>query len=441
MYKRIGYIYIILSVAVHIALLLGLAVYPANHNRITWSPQLDSEQKFKVRLYETPEEKQKLTAKKEEPKKEEKKEAFLPEKKFLDFSDIPAGKEPEKAFVYGQASTRASNDFYKERAKRPQFSETVAALPKIKAGRFLMREPAPGLDARTMPEVSRPAKLQHLYRKEESRRGEEQSRELELKARVKEPGGPMEGPLKANVQQPLKRELLSKKNVYARYQPAPGEKGRIKEPRITREEHRDEISEKVREPRIIDRLAPGREAGPSKEILMDFMRKPEVSASRRLGAELDPAEMMKKELSDREEQIPDIPTDKLNKHASIKNSDKDASNGSDVKVISLDTQELKYVSYFWHVKQKITNLWDYPIEAQRLGMEGVVVIRMNLLRTGELEKVQLVRSSGYGILDEEARDAVVMAGPFHPFPEQIKDRKLIIEGYFRYMGNYWSPNQ
>jgi len=439
MYKRIGYIYIILSVAAHIALLLGLAVYPANHSRTAWNPRPDNEEKFKVRLYETPEEKQMLTAKKEEPKKEEKKEVFLPEKKFLDFSDIPAGKEPEKALVYGQASTEASNDFYKKRAKKPQYSETIAALPRAKVGRLLMREPAPALDARTTPQVSRPAKLQPLYRKEESRGGKEQSRELEPKLRVREPRPPLEGPLKADVQHPLKRELLRKENIYARYQPAPGEKGRVKEPRITREEPRDEMRGKVREPRMIDRLAPGREAGPGKKILMDFMRKPEVSASRRLGTELNPAEMMKKELSAREEQIPDIPTDKLSKHASIKNSDEDASNGSDVKVVSLDTQELKYVSYFWHVKQKITNLWAYPIEAQRMGMEGVVVIRMNLLRTGELEKVQLVRSSGYGILDSEARDAVVMAGPFHPFPEQIKDRKLIIEGYFRYMGNYWSP--
>ena len=120
MYNRIGYKYFLLSIVAHAAVLLGIAVYlPPAENRIDVS-LLDRKDKIKVKLYETP---------KEDPQLTVKKEVFLPEKKVLDFSEIPPGKKPEKAPVYGKVSREASTDQYEKKSDKVQHSETVAALP------------------------------------------------------------------------------------------------------------------------------------------------------------------------------------------------------------------------------------------------------------------------------------------------------------------------
>ncbi len=391
MYNRIGYKYFLLSIVAHAAILLGIAVYlPPAENRIDVS-RLDRKDKIKIKLYETP---------KEDPQLTVKKEVFLPEKKVLDFSDIPPGKKPEKAPVYGKVSREASTDQYENKSDKVQHSETVAALPK---SRRKMQQPAPSVDAGIRREFSLPVKILRPARQVRPSPGRES-------AEIKE------------------------KNLYARLQPS---EGKAKE---AKEEKSEEVKEKIREPRILVRETGIEDVLQKDKLFEAIIRKPEISASRGLGGDLGPMDRTDIELSlNKLEQAPDIITDNLGKHASIKNSAKNTSNADQVKVISLDTHELKYISYFHHIKQKIVNLWSYPSEARMLGIGGMVVIRMSLLDTGELERVQLVRSSGSGVLDDEARDAVKSAGPFHPFPEQITERKLIIEGYFRYMGGNSNP--
>lgn len=49
---------------------------------------------------------------------------------------------------------------------------------------------------------------------------------------------------------------------------------------------------------------------------------------------------------------------------------------------------------------------SYPTEAYQAGIEGEVLLRLHVSITGEVERVDIRRSSGYRILDESARDAV-----------------------------------
>lgn len=49
---------------------------------------------------------------------------------------------------------------------------------------------------------------------------------------------------------------------------------------------------------------------------------------------------------------------------------------------------------------------EYPLSARRLGMEGRTVLRVEVLANGRSGAVILQRSSGHGILDEAALDAV-----------------------------------
>ncbi|MER3447592.1 MAG: hypothetical protein C4291_12500 [Candidatus Dadabacteria bacterium] len=55
---------------------------------------------------------------------------------------------------------------------------------------------------------------------------------------------------------------------------------------------------------------------------------------------------------------------------------------------------------------KINPKPNYPMIARRSGYEGVVLLRVFVLENGRVGKIELEKSSGYGILDKSAIDAV-----------------------------------
>lgn len=54
------------------------------------------------------------------------------------------------------------------------------------------------------------------------------------------------------------------------------------------------------------------------------------------------------------------------------------------------------------VQKKLSKYVFYPEEARRLGIEGTVVLFVELSRNGQVEDVRLVASSGFPILDNAA---------------------------------------
>jgi TonB family protein len=104
----------------------------------------------------------------------------------------------------------------------------------------------------------------------------------------------------------------------------------------------------------------------------------------------------------------------------------------DSATISLDTKDQRYVSYAAAVKEKILSQWEYPPRARSMLMEGGLMLVFHLNRQGGLQGIQIERSSGHGILDEEAIRAVSAAAPFPPFPEHVTVKKLNIKAAFDY---------
>lgn len=128
--------------------------------------------------------------------------------------------------------------------------------------------------------------------------------------------------------------------------------------------------------------------------------------------------------------IPLLSGEDLEKYAQVRSSDQQsASNGA----ISLDTKELKYLSYFAHIKRRIERVWSYPPGAIANGLQGQLHLKFVLRGDGQVKTVELLRSSGYKVLDKEAWDAVVNAGPFGPFPATIPDDELHITARFTYV--------
>jgi TonB family protein len=100
--------------------------------------------------------------------------------------------------------------------------------------------------------------------------------------------------------------------------------------------------------------------------------------------------------------------------------------------VSLDSQDVKYVSYLTKIKKKIEPLWHYPEPARVIGLQGKLAIRFSIVRDGQLTRLELLRSSGHSLLDEQALKAVRGAAPYFPLPEKLQIARLHINATFEY---------
>jgi TonB family protein len=103
--------------------------------------------------------------------------------------------------------------------------------------------------------------------------------------------------------------------------------------------------------------------------------------------------------------------------------------------VRLDTREPRYVPYFESIKRSIENVWEYPEPALRRGLQGKLVIEFTVLENGALEGTQMIRSSGFPELDQEALRAVRAASPFLPIPPSIGRNRIDIVASFEYHDN------
>ncbi|MEW6145341.1 MAG: energy transducer TonB [Thermodesulfobacteriota bacterium] len=85
--------------------------------------------------------------------------------------------------------------------------------------------------------------------------------------------------------------------------------------------------------------------------------------------------------------------------------------------VELSTTEFRYLSYFAKLKHQIESVWNYPEESRYRGEEGQLFLVFTIKRNGDLENIELLNSSGYARLDNEAIRAIRSASPYSPFPE------------------------
>jgi periplasmic protein TonB len=86
------------------------------------------------------------------------------------------------------------------------------------------------------------------------------------------------------------------------------------------------------------------------------------------------------------------------------------------------------VQYLGLIRNRIIAHRNYPAMARQRHQEGVVRVRFCLSATGSLSQgVEVVRPSGFGLLDEQARQCVAAAAPFPPIPREMNRDRLTIE--------------
>lgn len=98
------------------------------------------------------------------------------------------------------------------------------------------------------------------------------------------------------------------------------------------------------------------------------------------------------------------------------------------KFIGARTQEYRYAQYIedWRIKvERIGNL-NYPSQARQQKIFGQLRLTVTIMADGNVESVEVTKSSGQRILDAAAVRIVKLAAPYAPFSEDIRKETDII---------------
>lgn len=105
--------------------------------------------------------------------------------------------------------------------------------------------------------------------------------------------------------------------------------------------------------------------------------------------------------------------------------------------IDISTSSYRYIGYFTGLRKGWSQTWVYPSEAARRGIQGAVRVQLTIQKDGRLQRVKVLETSGYKILDQAVIDAVKLSAPYAPLPDGIGRDRLTINSIFTYrLSNY-----
>jgi protein TonB len=94
--------------------------------------------------------------------------------------------------------------------------------------------------------------------------------------------------------------------------------------------------------------------------------------------------------------------------------------------VTLDTDEFKFISYNRWLKIKVESVLHYPELAAISGIQGMLYLKFDIMKDGSLGGLELLKSSGYKILDDEALRAIRASTPFQPLPDEWRMERYSI---------------
>ncbi len=117
-------------------------------------------------------------------------------------------------------------------------------------------------------------------------------------------------------------------------------------------------------------------------------------------------------------------------NAVVENKRQSYANRPRIRTLStVSTKRADDAEYSYNVLQKVLRVGNnnYPIEAKKKRLTGLVVVRIAILADGSLREASIVRSSGSTVLDESIKRIIYQAAPFDSFPETIRADTDILE--------------
>ncbi|MES2745651.1 MAG: energy transducer TonB [Bdellovibrionota bacterium] len=101
--------------------------------------------------------------------------------------------------------------------------------------------------------------------------------------------------------------------------------------------------------------------------------------------------------------------------------------------IDMNTSNFRFIGYFTSFRKAFENVWVYPSEAVRRGLQGVTHVEFTIEKDGKVSKIRVVKTSGHKILDVAVVEAIRLASPFGPLPAGYNKERLTVTGSFTYV--------
>jgi protein TonB len=98
----------------------------------------------------------------------------------------------------------------------------------------------------------------------------------------------------------------------------------------------------------------------------------------------------------------------------------------------LNTDDIQFGSFLRRFETAVYGVWSYPEAAASRGIEGMTPVRITFNRKGEIEKVEVLESSGSSILDDEVLRTLHQIGPVGSLPKGYKKDKFYLIAFFQY---------
>jgi protein TonB len=83
-------------------------------------------------------------------------------------------------------------------------------------------------------------------------------------------------------------------------------------------------------------------------------------------------------------------------------------------------------AYKAKIQRKLERYKKYPPRARSERQEGIATVRFTVNRAGQVVSFELLKSSGYPILDDEVAALLRRVNPFPAMPPEITDSTLIL---------------
>jgi TonB family protein len=103
------------------------------------------------------------------------------------------------------------------------------------------------------------------------------------------------------------------------------------------------------------------------------------------------------------------------------------------QAVPLNTPDPRFAEYFLEIKRRIEAHLVYPREAARQGQSGQLRLEFVVRKDGSVRMVELMHSSGVGVLDRYSLNTVKLAAPFPPIPDRLGLDAVLISANFTYV--------
>lgn len=96
--------------------------------------------------------------------------------------------------------------------------------------------------------------------------------------------------------------------------------------------------------------------------------------------------------------------------------------------VSAKEREYRFAAYLetWSKEIEEIGTLNYPKEAKEQKLYGKLLMAVSIRGDGSIESIEIIKSSGYEILDNSAKHIVELGAPYAPFPPEIsKDTDIL----------------